>query len=103
MYEKELLRKLINYEFDKIRQCGDKIRIKSVTRKRTFSTVFALLLIVLYLLGSSTVEDIVFGLSFILAIWAAVFFSSTNEKRIAKLAMKNPDTPVSEIIKGKMI
>ena len=54
MYEKELLRKLINYEFDKIRQCGDKIRIKSVTRKRTFSTVFALLLIVLYLLGSST-------------------------------------------------
>lgn len=94
---KTMMGNLIEEEIAKIEQNGEKVKLKTLVKKRIiytliFGVIFAALL----------VENNLF-LAFIdLVVYFALMYNTNNVSIITKLAKQAPDTPVSDIIRGDM-
>lgn len=103
MYEKQLLSKLIQDEFNKVRMNGDKVILRKVRRKRTIPCVIAGVLTALGIIGSENMSDVISVVCVFGALLLPVFFLTGNEYEITRLAKKYPDKPISEIIKEELV
>lgn len=93
-----LLNQIITEELNKIEQSGEKVRLKSIRKKRIISALILGALALLYFAAE------IFILSIIcIAIFIFINVNTDKVKTIAKLAQKMPDTPIDEIIRGDMI
>jgi hypothetical protein len=94
-----LLNQIITEELSKIEQNGEKVKLKSVRKKRITS---AIILGILALIWFSSPETIILSVICI-GIFIFINVNTDKVKTIAKLAQKMPDTPIDEIIRGEMI
>lgn len=94
---KTMLNNLIDEEFTKIEQAGEKIKLKSLAKKRILYTlIFGAIFVVftaIHNLEWAFIDMIVYFL---------FMYRTNNVSVITALAKKSPDTPISDIIKGDM-
>ena len=94
---KTMMSELIEEEITKIEQNGEKVKLKTLLKKRIiytliFGAIFAVLLVVNNIL-----------LAFVdLVIYFIMLYKTNNVSIITNLAKQSPDTPVADIIKGDM-
>ena len=94
---KTMMSNLIEEEITKIQQNGERVKLKTLLKKRIvytliFGVIFAVLIVVNNLL-----------LAFVdLVIYFIMLYQTNNESIITKLAKQSPDTPISDIIRGDM-
>lgn len=94
-----MLNQIITEELSKIEQSGEKVKLKSIRKKRIIAGSILGFFALSYLTMAET-----WILSVIcIAIYIFMFINCNKVKSIAKLAKKMPDTPIDEIIKGDMI
>lgn len=94
---KTMMSELIEEEISKIEQNGEKVKLKTLLKKRIiytliFGAIFAVLLVVNNIL-----------LAFVdLVIYFTMLYKTNNVSIITNLAKQSPDTPVADIIRGDM-
>lgn len=94
MTVKQILVPVIKQELKKYRDNGEKIRLKTATKKRIVRTVICVLIFVVF-------NDIIYYPSvtlFVLFVYACLMIKTNNANIIMGKAKKNPNIPVEEII-----
>ena len=98
MYFKKILDELIEEEISLIEQAGEKVKLKTLFKRRVlytmiFGAIFAVLII----------KNSLF-LAFVdLVIYFIVLYNKANNASvITALAKKSPDSPIADVIKGDM-
>lgn len=99
MDPKNLLRMIIREELNKIEANGEKVRLKSIY-KRKFILTIALVLIALTCLREP--KMMITPVVCVLAYWF-IFRKYDPVESIAKQACEKPDTLIEDIIKGDLI
>lgn len=94
-----LLNQIITEELSKIEQNGEKVKLKSIRKKRIVSAIILGILVLIWLSSPKTVIPSVICIGIVILINV----NTDRVKTIAKLAQKMPDTPIDEIIRGDMI
>ena len=94
---KTMMNNLIEEEISKLEQSGEKVKFKTLAKKRILYTLIFGAIFVVFM----TIQNL--GLAFVDMIVYFVFMYRTNNVSvITALAKKSPDTPISNIIKGDM-
>jgi len=93
-----LLYQIITEELNKIEQGGEKVKLKTIRKKRIISAIFFGAFALLYFAAEALIISIA-----CIAIFIFINVNTDKVKTIAKLAQKMPDTPIDEIIRGDMI
>ena len=94
---KNVMAKLIEEEIANIEQSGEKVRLKTLSRKRL---VYTLIFGGIFLLCIGAGQ---LALAFITMIfYYTMLYRATNVSVITKLAKKSPDTYIEDIIRGDM-
>lgn len=94
---KNLLNATIEGEISKIEQTGETVRLKSVTRQRIICTIISAIIFSFGLISG------LFGISFItLVVYFIIMYNINNASVITKIAKKQPDTPIADIIRNDM-
>lgn len=88
MTVEQILIPIINEEFRKYEQQGYKIKLKSTNKIRTKYTLLSLLFLIIFFP--------VFPL--VIIVYVLMMIKTTNQDIIIKLAKKNPDKPIVDII-----
>ena len=94
---KTMMGNLIEEEIAKIEQNGEKVKLKTLVKKRI---VYTLILGAIF--AALIVANNLF-LAFVdLVIYFILMYNTNNVSVITKLAKQAPDTPISDIIRGDM-
>ena len=94
---KTLMSELIEEEISKIEQNGEKVKLKTLLKKRIIYTlIFGVIFAVLLVINN-------IPLAFVdLVIYFIMLYKTNNVSIITNLAKQSPDKPVADIIRGDM-
>lgn len=97
MSVKKIMSNIIEEEISKLEQSGEKVRFKTVKKKRIIYTVVFGAFFVLFMIAE------LLPLAFIdMLIYFIMMYNANNARVITKLAKKSPDTLITDIIKGEI-
>lgn len=92
---KNILKRMINEEFDKLKLEGRKIRLKTRTKRYIIYSVVIFMIFII-----TGIFPVVGNITSILLIFFIVkICMNTNVNAVISLAKKNPDIPVGDLIR----
>lgn len=96
---KMVLENMIEEEISSFERTGNKLRLKSLRKRRiTYTIIFGIILVVLV-----AMDHLLLAFIDMIIYYILMYNKANNVSVLKKLAERSPDTPIGEIIKGDMI